>query len=45
MSVDDFILAILLAFTSASSLVAGFVPGKFFDRWVTIWLENEVCPA
>lgn len=33
----------LLLLTGATAATAAYVPGKIFDRFITIWLENQVC--
>jgi hypothetical protein len=32
----------LLVLASATAAAASYVPGKAFDRFITIWLENQV---
>ena len=41
------LLSILLTLTACLDLVVAateLVPGKAFDRFITIWLENQVAP-
>jgi len=33
----------LLFLAGATAAAAAYVPGKAFDRFITIWLENQVC--
>jgi hypothetical protein len=37
------IMRFLLFLASATAITASYVPGKAFDRFITIWLENQVC--
>jgi hypothetical protein len=37
------IMRFLLFLASATAAMASYVPGKAFDRFITIWLENQVC--
>jgi hypothetical protein len=33
----------LLVLAAVAAATAEYVPGKAFDRFITIWLENQVC--
>ena len=35
--------SIAIATAVAVTAQAAYVPGKAFDRFITIWLENQVC--
>jgi hypothetical protein len=37
------IMRFLLFLASATAITASYVPGKVFDRFITIWLENQAC--
>ena len=39
------IMRFLLFLASATAATASYVPGKAFDRFITIWLENQVCDS
>lgn len=36
-------MSFLLVLAAVSAVSAEYVPGKAFDRFITIWLENQVC--
>jgi hypothetical protein len=38
-----FAMRLLLVLAAATAATAEYVPGKAFDRFFTIWLENQVC--
>jgi hypothetical protein len=37
-------MRLLLFLAAAVAVTAEYVPGRAFDRFFTIWLENQVCP-
>jgi hypothetical protein len=38
-----FAMRLLLILAAVAAATAEYVPGKAFDRFITIWLENQVC--
>jgi hypothetical protein len=40
--VRNFIMRVLFFLAGATAATAAYVPGRAFDRFITIWLENQV---
>jgi hypothetical protein len=38
-----FAMRLWLVLAAVAAATGEYVPGKAFDRFITIWLENQVC--